>query len=340
VPGVWCLVVKELKMRHQIYHRILTGEASESEKEAFYETLNQDIDAKSEFIRLKELWDINNINQIHVTPEKKKHLFREFWSKAQLQKQTATRKLYGEWAKYAAIIVVAIISGFYLNKLTDRSPDSWKQFHAETGSISRILLEDGSKIWLNANSTISLDERKGKVTTKLTGEAYFEITHNEKRTFIVDLGHIKIRDLGTSFNISAYPDEQYFRTTLIEGDLAITNPEGAEIRQLDPNQTFRYDQTNNTYKLEELSTAAVTGWKDNKFVFIDQTLAEICKEIEKWYGVSIIIEDESLKQGTYTSVISRPSTVEQMLEMFKLTTGINYKVENQNEKGTVIYLSK
>lgn len=327
-------------MGHQIYHRILSGEASEKEKEAFYETLNQDIDTKNEFIRLKELWDLNNINQIHVSPERKKQLFREFWSKTQLQKQKATRKLYSQWAKYAAILLVALVSGFYLSKLVDHSPASWKQFHAENGSISSILLEDGSKIWLNANSTLSMDEQKGQVTTKLTGEAYFEIKHNEKRTFIVDLGNIKIRDLGTSFNISAYPDEQYFRTTLIEGGLAITNPEGAGIRELYPNQTFRYDQTKGTYKLEELSTTVVTGWKENKFVFIDKPLAEICQEIEKWYGVSIMIEGEGLKQGIYTSVLRRPSTVEQMMEMFKLTTGINYKVENQKNKETIIYLRK
>jgi ferric-dicitrate binding protein FerR (iron transport regulator) len=327
-------------MEHQIYHRILSGEASENEKEAFYETLSQDLDTKNEFIRLKGLWDLNNINQIHVSPERKKQSFWEFWSKTQLQKQKGTRKLYNRWVKYAAIVVVALVSGFYLNKLTGHSQATWKQFHAETGSISTILLEDGSKIWLNANSTISLDERRGQVTTKLTGEAYFQIVHNEKRTFIVDLGHIQIRDLGTSFNISAYPDEQYFRTTLIEGGLAITNPEGAEIRQLEPDQTFRYDQTNGTYKLEELNTTMVTGWKENKFVFIDKPLAEVCGEIEKWYGVSIVIEDEDLKQGTYTSVIRRPATVEQMMELFELTTGINYKVKNQNEKVTVIYLSK
>ncbi len=327
-------------MGHEVYHSILSGEASEKEKEAFYETLNQDIDTKDEFIRLKELWDLNKMNRTRVSPERKKQMFREFWSKTQLQKQKATRKLYSQWAKYAAIIAVALISGFYLNKLTDHSPASWKQFHAENGNISSILLEDGSKIWLNANSTLSLDERKGQVTTKLTGEAYFEIKHNEKRTFIVDLGHIKVRDLGTSFNISAYPDEQYFRTTLIEGGLAITNPEGAKIKELDINQTFRYDQTNGTYKLEALNTTVVTGWKENKFVFIDQPLSEICHEIEKWYGVSIMIEGEVLKQGTYTSVIRRPSTVEQMMEMFKLTTGINYKVENQKNEETIIYLSK
>jgi ferric-dicitrate binding protein FerR (iron transport regulator) len=327
-------------MGHEDYHRILSGEASEKEKESFYETLNQDIDMKDEFIRLKELWDLNKMNRTLVSPEKKKQMFREFWSKTQLQKQKATRKLYSQWTKYAAIITVALISGFYLNKLIDHSSGSWKQFHAENGSISSIQLEDGSKIWLNANSTLSLHERKGRVTTKLTGEAYFEIKHNEKRTFIVDLGHIKVRDLGTSFNISAYPDEQYFRTTLIEGGLSITNPKGDEIRELDPNQTFRYDQTNGTSKLEELNTAMVTGWKDNKFVFIDKPLAEICKEIEKWYGVSIMIEGEGLKQGTYTSVIRRPFTVEQMMEMFKLTTGTNYKVENQTNKQIVIYLSK
>lgn len=327
-------------MEDQLFHKIQQGRASKEEKEVFYEELNKDEDKRSEFIRYKELWDVNRLSKITTSSEYKREQFQKFWETANHGKSASRGIRNLQWIKYAAIVIFALAAGFYLSFLTGHSSDALKQFHAENGSISSVLLEDGSKIWLNANSTISLDEHRNKVVAKLSGEAYFEIKHNKYRTFIIDLGKIKVRDLGTNFNISAYPDDEYFRTTLMEGKISILNNQNRAIKSLDINQTFSYNKRNHTYKIEELNPTVVTGWKENKFVFIDKPLDKICQEIEKWYGVSITINDESLKNDKYTSVIKRPSTVRQMLEMFRLTTGINYKIIEQHNDETKIYLSK
>ncbi|HKJ43719.1 MAG TPA: FecR family protein [Sunxiuqinia sp.] len=326
-------------MDNSLFHKILQGRASEREKDVFYEELQKDENKRKEFIRYRELWDVNRLTKITTPSEYKREQFQKFWATANSQESTSTRIPNLSWIKYAAIFIVALAAGFYLNFLTSHSLGTIKQFHAENGSVSSVLLDDGSKIWLNANSTISLNEQKNKVVAKLSGEAYFEIKHNEHRKFIIDLGKIKIRDLGTSFNISAYPEDDYFRTTLFNGKIAVLNSQNEAIKALDVNQTFSYNQRNHTYKIEQLDPTVVTGWKENKFVFIDKPLAEICHEIEKWYGVIIIINDANLKSENYTSVIRRPSTVKQMLDMFKLTTGINYQMKEQNNV-TTIYLSK
>ena len=327
-------------MNHQSIHRILSGNASSEEKSIFYKELEQDEVKRNEFIRLKEIWDLNRISQLKIAPQRKKQLLQEFWDSAKIQRQSATRKLFTQWARYAAIFVLALVAGFYMNYLAIQPKSSWKQFHAENGSISSVQLEDGSKIWLNANSTLMLNEQKGKVNAKLTGEAFFNIKHDEDRTFIVNMGKIKVKDLGTSFNISAYPGAKFVRTTLIKGKVSVLDEKDQQIKALEVDQTFTFNQMDHTYKIEQLDPILVTGWKENKFVFIDKPLDEICHEIGEWYGVTIIINGENLKKDKYTSVIRRPSTVKQMLDMFALTTGINYKIEDQNDKETKIYLSK
>lgn len=317
------------------------GNASVKEKEAFYRALEEDSEAKKEFIRLKELWDLYQIGQIKLSPERKKRLFREFQFSTLGKKKKTIRERFLNVSKYAAIILLALFAGFYIHTLQSQpSGSTLRELHAENGSISSIVLDDGSKIWLNSNTTLVMTEEKRKVSIKLNGEAYFDIRHDPNREFIVDLGKIKVKDFGTKFNISAYPGDQFYRATLIEGDVTILNPEGNGIKELAINQTFRFNPDDFSYQIEELDPSIVTGWTSNKFVFIDKPLAEICHDFEKWYNVTIVIENEQLKHERYTSVIRRTTTIGQMLEMFKLTTGINYTFKNEENENVIVLISK
>lgn len=328
---------KSFTMNDQTYSQIFTGDVSEKEKKAFYEELSGDETKREEFIRLKKLWDLSEMSRNKISFQRKSQLFREFRQTSFTQKQTTLQQLYNGW-KYAAVIVLSLLAGFWLNSLFKENNGGWKQFHSGNGSISSVLLEDGSKIWLNSNTTLSLNEKE--TMARLEGEAHFEIRHDEERFFTVDLGAIKVRDLGTTFNISAYPEEDYVRTTLLDGEIAILDQGNKEIRKVTVNETFCFKKADHTYTTEQLDRELVTGWMENKFVFIDMPLLEICREIEKWYGVSIQIENEQLKTEKYTSVIRRTTTVNQLMEMFKLTTGINYRIKEQEGRKPVIYFSK
>ena len=282
-----------------------------------------------------------HVNQYKLSGEKKRKLFRELQLTIQgKNKKTISRRLPNV-IKYAAVALLALLSGFYLHTMQSHEPaGTMRELHSENGSISSVVLTDGSKIWLNANTTLKIREEKRKVTATLSGEAYFDIRHDTDREFIVDLGKIKVKDLGTKFNISAYPEELFCRATLVEGDITILNTEGKEIKELAVNQTFRFNQEDSSFRIEDLDPSIVTGWTSNKFVFIDKPLSEICQEFEKWYGVSFRIDGEQLKQEKYTSVIRRTTTVAQLLEMFKLTTGINYTLKNEKNGNVTVLISK
>jgi transmembrane sensor len=332
---------KILKMDDQLGQKILAGNASEKEKEVFYNGLEENGEAKAEFIKLKGLWDLYHVNQYKLSGEKKRKLFRELQLTIQgKNKKTISRRLPNV-IKYAAVALLALLSGFYLHTIQRHEPAGMmRELHSENGSISSVVLTDGSKIWLNANTTLKIREEKRKVTATLSGEAYFDIRHDTGREFIVDLGKIKVKDLGTKFNISAYPEELFCRATLVAGDITILNTEGKAIKELAVNQTFRFNQEDSSFGIEELDPSIVTGWTSNKFVFIDKPLSEICREFEKWYGVSFRIDGEQLKQEKYTSVIRRTTTVAQLLEMFKLTTGINYTLKNEKNGNVTVLISK
>lgn len=324
-------------MDHQQSFKILSGEATKEERLAFYEALEQNSSAKEEFLSLKKVWDIYQLSQINVPSKRKQQLFYQFWNQTKIQKKRPVTRALLNITKYAAVIFIALLAGIFIQRQIQTV--SIKKIHAEEGSISSVYLEDGSRIWLNSNTTLVLHEKRHQTTVDLRGEAYFEIKHDPDRKFIVDLGKIKINDIGTNFNVSAYPEDKFYRTTLLEGKVEVLDENLNMLKNLKINQTFKFDKINSTYELEELDPLLVTGWKDNKFVFIDQPLKAICDEIEKWYGVSIFIKNKELSNEKYTSVIRRTTTVKQLLEMFKLTTGINYEFQKLGDDQEIIYIS-
>jgi len=320
--------------------RILSGKATKEEKTNFYSHLEHDPEAEREYLSLKELWIVSGLNSNPTSEQYKAESFKKFWEKTQSRPVAKIRRFPREIFRYAAMLVVALATGFFLNYLIPRSGTVpfIKEFRSGKGSMSTVVLEDGSRIWLNANTTISLKEEKGKTEALLSGEAYFEIVHNEAREFIVDLGKIKVRDRGTAFNISAYPDDPICRTTLIEGKVELLDQQDHLLEKLDIAQTFRFENETNRYRIENIDPELVIGWKENKFVFIDKSLKDICQELEKWYGVKFVIEQRSLEQEVFSSVIRRSTTISQVLEMLRVTTGITYQIEEKKDETAIIYV--
>jgi ferric-dicitrate binding protein FerR (iron transport regulator) len=323
---------------HQEFENILQGKASNREKEEFYRKLEHDPGLKKDFIEFRKIRDLAQIKNRKVDSKRKKQLFNEFWKRTHQSRISPLRQAILPAARYAAVVLIASSAGFYLHSLMKQAPQI-KEIHSEKGSISSIYLSDGSEIMLNANTSIQIKEGEKTTGVSLHGEAYFRIKHNPDREFIIDLGPMKVRDVGTEFNISAYPTDSIFRTTLIEGSIDLLDNKGKKIEALAQNETFCFNKNNADFGIEKIDPLLVTGWTDNKFVFINQPLSQIFKTFEQWYGAQIIIEDKDISNEVYTSVVRRTTNVKQMLDMFQLTTGIKYRIENKND-ADIIYISK
>lgn len=326
-------------MQPELLIHILTGQASAEEKEKFYLLLDSKPELEQDYLSLLKLWNFSEMGKNVPSESHKREMFEAFWKNVQSRSGGKTRKIVSPLFRYAAIIIFALLSGFVLNNLLRENPlPLVSHYQSSAGSLSTLTLEDGSYIWLNANTQLNISQEKNKVYARLEGEAYFNVRHNEQREFAVDIGKIRILDLGTEFNISSYAESGISRITLLQGDIDILGNSGMKIRSMDPGETFLYDNRTNTYSVERYDPTLITGWMDGKFVFIDRTLEEICEELEKWYGVDIIIEKQAAKDQRYTSIMKRTTTVRNVLELLKVTAKLEVEIEDKNEGKDIIRL--
>jgi len=315
----------------------LSGKVSYKEKEVFYKMLESSPEDKRNFLLQKNIYSLLKAEQFSTSQQHKEKSFEKLWSNIVDNKK---RKSYAhQLLKYAAVILLMLTTGigtYYISTSTNDS--NAYVYESQNASISSILLSDGSKIWLNANSKITITESKKVVNTKLTGEAYFEITHNEKRDFFVDLGSIVVKDLGTEFNVSAYPEDEYYTATLTNGDIDILDAEYNLLSNIDPGEKAIFNRTTGKVKIEKTDVSIYSAWKENKFVFIDKNLSEICEDLENWYGIHFTIEDSEHANVKYTCIIQRSTTIKQVMDMLEIVSGIEYKIEKDKEGEEIVII--
>jgi len=188
----------------------------------------------------------------------------------------------------------------------------------------QMLLPDGTKIWLNAASTLKLPENfnKGSRRVELQGEAYFEVFHNEKLPFIVSFNNTEVKVLGTHFNVNTYGTAS--RTTLIQGSIEVT--EGEKQRTIKPGQqAFTYD---GHLTVRESDTYKSVAWKEGLFYFKEDRINDILDQIARWYDVDVVYTSEPNRKR-YNGTIRRQATLSQVLEMLNTVSGTEFTIKDR-----------
>lgn len=185
-----------------------------------------------------------------------------------------------------------------------------------------LTLSDGTKVWLNADTEMKYPVTFGKTAREVSikGEAYFAVTKATDRPFIVktELGEIKV--LGTEFNIRSYAGNDKLVTTLVNGKIACTLPQGREII-LEPNQQLIAGKDRTT-EIREVDTRFTTGWKDGMFQFRDERLEDIMEQLSRWYDIGIFYTCEPVKNLHFSGDLSRFKSIDTFVEMFEKSSDI------------------
>ncbi|WP_104382006.1 FecR family protein [Sphingobacterium sp. HMA12] len=209
----------------------------------------------------------------------------------------------------------------------DKSKLSNKTNTIETpiGTEYNIILADGSKVWLNAGSTLTFPESftADNREVKLSGEAYFEVTADKKRPFYVKADQQVIRVFGTHFNVKSYPNEDN-RTTLIEGSVQVT--QAGRSKMLRPGQAAF--STNNNLVIADVNTEEAIAWKNGFFYFESTPVKQALSAIKRWYNVDIIYKGTNEKREL-TGKIKRNSTAQQLIETLNF---LDIKCQLKNNK--------
>jgi len=196
------------------------------------------------------------------------------------------------------------------------------------GGQFKLVLPDGTKVWLNAASSIHYPtqftgkERK----VEITGELYFEVAHNAAMPFKVDINHQQeIEVLGTHFNINAYDHEASINTTLLEGSVKIINQKGNKI--LKPGQQSQLTKAGNIDIIDDVDIDKIMAWKNGLFDFNNTKLESVMNQLAKWYDIEIVYDDNvpNIEFGGKMQMNLKLSEVLQILEK----VGIHFKIEGK-----------
>jgi len=209
-------------------------------------------------------------------------------------------------------------------------PAAFNTIETPKGGQYQVVLPDGSKVWLNAISSIKFpvnfsSEKERRV--ELKGEAYFEVVHNEALPFVVVTDKQIIEDIGTSFNVNAYDDEASSKTSLLQGEVRITA--GGKSALLNPGQQATIA---NGIKVSKVNMEEVIAWKNGYFNFDDEKLENIMRSVSRWYVVDVVFDDESLKAETYGAITTRFSNISTLLKIMEQTGDAKFSIEGSTIK--------
>ena len=199
---------------------------------------------------------------------------------------------------------------------------------AQPGERKVLIFQDGTKVYLNAGAVITyprswrLDRRR----VSLEGEAYFEVAHNRKRPFTVDVFNTKVKVYGTSFNVNAYPEDSTISVALIGGSVAF-EADGRE-HLMKPSQLLTYNRSDGSVSLVEVSHPDnYTLWTANVINFRDNTLENVMEVLGRWYDVSFDVEDRSLLSRRFTFRTTQ-LPLRSLLDEMEYISDLKFELEN------------
>lgn len=195
--------------------------------------------------------------------------------------------------------------------------------------VLALVLNDGTNLWLNAASSISFptsfDADKRQVL--LDGEAYFEVKHDAHKPFIVKKGDMRVQVLGTHFNVNAYSNENAIKVTLLQGSVNIKS--GSSETLIEPGQQANVDKRagNPIHVIKHINVDEVIAWQNGKFIFKNQDIHTIMRQVARWYNVDIEFKDE-IHEKFYAD-LSRTTSITTLLKMLEATNAVHFKLKNK-----------
>lgn len=318
-----------MEKQNNILEKYIRGSISEEEYNELQQQIQNDSDS-SVGDMLNECWqkDLN----IHVMPRAAKERTRR-----QIDEKIK-KDIRRIWFKRAStiaasiLIPVLIISTVYFYKEMDHYKQIPNIVSVNKGQRAGITLPDGTIVHLNSESKLTYTpDFNGKLReVVLEGEAFFEVTPNKEKPFIVKTSVFDVEVLGTSFNVSVYNDENIVETALMEGKVKLTM-QGCPSKPvyLTPSQKFIYSRSDRQGTISIMEGDTELAWKQGILAFSAEPLEEVFRKIERWYGVTMHYDKESLVNDNFTGQFKMIS-IQEMMNILRMHYNLKFKIENND----------
>lgn len=305
--------------------RFADGDLNRDELSALEKWVKESDQNQKYFQQFKNLLDNNRPNYVSSADALENVL-------SQISHHPKNRSWFSFFQKIAAILFIPLfISMLWLlmNERSDTmaSKQKFTTIEAPFGSISSFELHDGSKVWLNAGSSLQfpLEFTKGQRDVNLHGEAYFEVQSDKNSPFVVHTKSISVTATGTRFDVMAY-EGRPFSVTLAEGKLQVetitSGHKNIDIRMF-PDQHISFNKELSTYETENGDAYKHISWKDGKLIFRNDLLTDIMERISLQYNVDVEITDKKIGQNRYRATFENESLTD-VLDLLRLAAPFEY----------------
>jgi transmembrane sensor len=335
---------------------VITGHPGSESKQTILDGLQEDPEAKATYNSLKNAWALAASGK-EMPSYQVEGMYLDFHKQLNIRSKPVLTR-WVSMLRYAAIFILAVglTSLYFYRQIAGSNKRAVEtvlsavnqEISTNFGARLKFQLADGTTVYLNSGSKLifptafSGENRK----VELQGEAFFDVTSNPAKPFIVKTGKIDVKVLGTSFNLRAFLHSKEISTTLVHGKVVLETEIRGEVKQfavLNPSERAVYNLNNEEIQISrEADLDKFIAWKDGKLVFSNDPIQELAEKLGIWYNVNVKIGNEGLGAHRFTATFT-DEQIEQVLDLLSKSTPLKYKIikaeklsNNSYSKRTVI----
>lgn len=320
-------------IKHLAY-QYFSGTISKKDESTLFEYLRSSGEHMEEFRKWERAWkenlpeDITGLENVEQFHDKVQTTFVNGEISRYRKKLSITN-----WAYVFTSILLLMILGGSLTLHSKKDNAGEFALAAPAGGKCQATLPDETQVWLNAGSTLWIPGSFNKTDrqVKLSGEAYFEVFHDEKNLFIVDADNCSVTVRGTKFNVSAYPEDATISTSVIEGMVDFAN--STAVVRLEKGQVANMSKASNKIQVSTSDSESAKAWTENRVEYKNITLNELARIIERKYGVKIVLQAEQLSNEKFNISLRNNESINDVLNALVLIVPVKVKTE-----GDTIYI--
>lgn len=307
------------------------GKCSEDEKKTIMEWINSSEQNKETFFKWEELYSLGKHRISEDARDKAKQRLL-----ARIEENEKVRRIkiirMHEFMRYAAVFVGILILSVFAYSYFDNKDGDMQMFATVAGETKQLVLPDGSKVWLNENTTLKYPESFDDDVRMLylNGEAYFEVTSNKHKPFVVKGSTMRIEVLGTKFNFKNSETCRIAEASLLEGEIRASGNANEGLITLSPGQKVELNASTKQMMVSNTDAEIDAIWHNDIVQLTNANIYDIALLLEKIYKVNIVVSPEINKTNTYSGALQKKKNIKEVLEILSHTIHFNYTINKKN----------
>ncbi|MDD2513760.1 MAG: FecR domain-containing protein [Proteiniphilum sp.] len=322
----------------EILSKYFGGEPGTAQRLELIRQMEDNEPLRAEYIRLQNIYALT---QLAPHPSHEAEGRKGYNAFRHRLKVKAQRKIIRLAMQCAAAALLLIASTFFLTRMLlfeSTGTGEMNTLYVPAGQRAQLTLNDGTQVWLNAQSTLTYPARffGKRREVSVVGEAYFDVAENREKPFVVTTEQLTMEVLGTEFNVYSYPEAGIVQTSLVKGSLKVSETgKNGQSMLLSPSQQVTYQ--NSKMQLEPLTNPEHLLWKEGIYAFNNERLIDILAKLELYYDTTIRVEDPEIFNVRYTGKFRQRDGIDEILHILQKIQ--SFYIQNDKDKN-IITLSK